>query len=90
MHFLTKCVVVVLYELKVQIWVLSHFELVLEKFPSESKTNNTDQSALLTNKKWPFQIPWARLWEIQVLLGRGARRERGAGSRGLGGRKPDP
>ena len=45
----------------------------LKKFISESKTNNTDQSALLTNKKRPFQIPWARLWAIQVLLGKGDR-----------------
>ena len=45
--------------------------LELKKFPSESKTNNTNQYALLTNEKWPLQIPWAKLWAIQVLLGRG-------------------
>ena len=45
--------------------------LELKKFPSESNTNNTVQFALLSNEKWPYQIPWARLWAIQVLLGRG-------------------
>ena len=31
--------------------------LELKKLPSESKMKKTDQSALVTNEKWPFQIP---------------------------------
>ena len=49
------------YSLKFKFRFCQIFQVLeFKKLPTEYKKNNIDQSALLTNEKWPFQISCCR------------------------------
>ena len=67
MHFLIKCIVVALYEVKVQIQFCHTFGVLeLNDLPTKSIQINSLLTAKLTNQKMAFKFSWSRT--LGVLL----------------------